>query len=261
MRPYALGMRIGARVASPSARGDLAAATGRLCRAALAGLAVASALGACGAGGSRGSGPAATGPASSAAAQTDAGGCRQVPRPAPRSGVHEPSPDLRLDPARSYTVTLETNCGKIDIVLAVRSAPRTAASFAWLVERGFYNGLTFHRIVPNFVIQGGDPLGNGTGGPGYSVVEAPPAGTRYTRGVVAMAKTQSEPAGTSGSQFFIVTAANASLPPEYALVGHVVGSQAAIEAISSTPRIAGPEGEESTPARPIVIERATLGSD
>jgi cyclophilin family peptidyl-prolyl cis-trans isomerase len=181
-----------------------------------------------------------------------------VPRPAPHRGVHEPPPALRLNPARSYTVTLDTNCGKIEIALAVRSAPRTAASFAWLVKRGFYNDLTFHRVVPNFVIQGGDPLGNGTGGPGYSVVEAPPAGTRYTRGVVAMAKTQSERPGTSGSQFFIVTAANASLPPEYALVGHVVGSEAAVEAIADTPRIAGAEGEESTPAHAIVIERATL---
>ena len=172
--------------------------------------------------------------------------------------MHEPSPQLRLNPAYTYTVTLETNCGNIKIALAAKSAPRTAASFAWLVKRGFYNDLTFHRIVPNFVIQGGDPLGNGTGGPGYSVVEAPPAGISYTRGVVAMAKTQSEPAGTSGSQFFIVTAANAGLPPEYALVGHVVGSEAAIDAIASTPRVAGPEGEESTPARPIVIEHATL---
>jgi cyclophilin family peptidyl-prolyl cis-trans isomerase len=128
------------------------------------------------------------------------------------------------------------------------------------VQRGFYNDLTFHRVVPNFVIQGGDPNGNGTGGPGYQVVEPPPPSLQYTQGVVAMAKTQTEPSGTSGSQFFIVTGANANLPPQYALVGHVVAGQDAVEAISRIPTQAGPDGEPSAPSRPVVIEKATLSA-
>ena len=81
----------------------------------------------------------------------------------------------------------------------------TGGSFKYLADQGFYDGTTFHRIVPGFVIQGGDPQGDGTGGPGYSVVEPPPQDLVYARGVVAMAKTELEKPGTSGSQFFIVT--------------------------------------------------------
>lgn len=194
-----------------------------------------------------------TGTASSVA------GCRNVPAPSPRPGEHAPQPTLRLDPAKTYTVTLATNCGSIQIDLDAKRAPKTTASFASLVKGGFYDGLTFHRIVPGFVIQGGDPNGNGTGGPGYHVVEAPPHDLQYTKGVVAMAKTADEPSGASGSQFFIVTAANAGLPPDYALLGLVVGGKHAVDAISST-ATEGPDAEDSTPRMPIVIERATLTS-
>jgi peptidyl-prolyl cis-trans isomerase B (cyclophilin B) len=152
-------------------------------------------------------------------------------------------------------VTLTTNCGTIEILLDVRRAPRTTSSFASLVKRGFYNGLTFHRVVAGFVIQGGDPQGDGSGGPGYTIVERPPANLRYTLGTVAMAKTGADPAGASGSQFFIVTARDAELPAQYALVGRVVGSFAGVEAISNQ---ATQEGE---PLRPVVIGRATLSSE
>jgi cyclophilin family peptidyl-prolyl cis-trans isomerase len=167
---------------------------------------------------------------------------------------------LQLDPSRTYTVNLLTNCGPIEIELDVRQAPKTTASFAWLVQRGFYNDLTFHRVVPDFVIQGGDPNGNGTGGPGYQVVEPPPPSLQYTRGVVAMAKTQADPSGASGSEFFIVTGANANLPPQYALVGRVVAGQKTVQAISRIPTAVSPDGEQSSPGRPIVIEKATLSS-
>ena len=198
--------------------------------------------------------------ATSAAANASATGptCRRVPMPPTKSNEREPKPELKLDPARTYTVRLATNCGTITIELDVAHAPKTAASFAWLVERGFYNNLTFHRVVPGFVIQGGDPNGNGTGGPGYQVVEAPPANVQYTEGVVAMAKTETEPSGASGSQFFIVTAANASLPPQYALVGRVVSGEGSVDAISKVPTEAGQDGEHSTPNSPVVIEKATL---
>jgi cyclophilin family peptidyl-prolyl cis-trans isomerase len=130
----------------------------------------------------------------------------------------------------------------------------TTASFASLVQRGFYDHLTFHRVLADFVIQGGDPLGNGQGGPGYSVVERPPSDTRYTRGVVAMAKTAAERPGTSGSQFFVVTGDDVGLPPEYALVGKVTGSYEAVDKIAAEP-VSGPEGQ---PLSPVVIEKATL---
>jgi peptidyl-prolyl cis-trans isomerase B (cyclophilin B) len=186
-------------------------------------------------------------------------GCRSVPAPAARAGEQASKPTAQLDPTRSYTVRLATNCGAIVIQLAVKEAPKTTASFAHLVQIGYYNGLTFHRVVPGFVIQGGDPNGNGTGGPSWEIVEPPPASLRYTKGVVAMAKSGSAPSGTSSSQFFIVTGSSTNLPPEYALVGHVVNGERAAEAISRVPTEAAAEGgEASKPRSPMVIEHASL---
>jgi cyclophilin family peptidyl-prolyl cis-trans isomerase len=176
----------------------------------------------------------------------------------PRGAQHVPAPTGRLDPRHNYVVRLATNCGSIEIQLDVKRAPIIAASFAYLVKRGFYDGLTFHRVVSGFVIQGGDPKGDGSGGPGYTVVEKPPSTLQYTRGVVAMAKAASDPPGAAGSQFFIVTGANVELPPQYALLGRVVGGQGAVQAISRVPTSAGPEGEVSAPRSPVVISRATL---
>jgi peptidyl-prolyl cis-trans isomerase B (cyclophilin B) len=152
-------------------------------------------------------------------------------------------------------VTLATNCGAITIQLDVKHAPRTAASFAYLVRRGFYNDLTFHRVAANFVIQGGDPNGDGSGGPGYTIVEPPPQNLHYTLGTVAMAKTGADPSGASGSQFFIVTTQEAPLPAQYALVGNVVGSFAGVEAIAKLPTNPPQDG---APDQPVVISRATL---
>ena len=138
-------------------------------------------------------------------------------------------------------------------------APKTTSSFAHLVQTGYYNDLTFHRVVPDFVIQGGDPKGDGTGGPSWQIVEPPPANLRYTRGVVAMAKGSTAPAGTSGSQFFIVTGSSVNLPPAYALIGHVVGGEKAVDAIARVPTEAPAEGgPASKPVVPVVIEKATL---
>ena len=139
----------------------------------------------------------------------------------------------------------------------MRQAPLTTASFAYLVKRGFYNDLTFHRVATDFVIQGGDPNGDGSGGPGYTIVEPPPSDIHYTLGTVAMAKTGTDPPGTSGSQFFIVTTADASLPPQYALVGNVVGSFAGVKAIAKLPT--NPP-EDGAPTKPVVISRATLSA-
>jgi cyclophilin family peptidyl-prolyl cis-trans isomerase len=125
------------------------------------------------------------------------------------------------------------------------------------VQKGFFDGLTFHRIVPGFVIQGGDPEGNGMGGPGYSTVDAPPADTRYEKGLVAMAKTQAEPAGTAGSQFFVVTGADVGLPPDYAVLGRVTKGIDVVEKIGKLGNAADPTGQ---PTEPIKIEKMELVS-
>lgn len=140
-------------------------------------------------------------------------------------------PEQVLKKGETATAVVETNRGTFRIALDTTRAPETANSFAYLADSGFYDGLTFHRIVPGFVIQGGDPEGNGTGGPGYSLTEAPPEDLEYTKGVVAMAKSETAPAGASGSQFFVVTGENLGLPPEYALVGEVSGGLDVVEAI------------------------------
>lgn len=177
-----------------------------------------------------------------AASSTSSGSsasCRTVPVPTPKGPQHLAAPKLRLDPRRTYTVTVATNCGTFAFALDVQASPKTAASFYSLVKRGFYNGLIFHRVAAGFVIQGGDPAGTGNGGPGYSVVEPPPNNTQYVRGDVAMAKTQTDPPGTSGSQFFVVTAANATqsagLTPDYALVGKVLTGQKVVDTIGALP--------------------------
>jgi peptidyl-prolyl cis-trans isomerase B (cyclophilin B) len=180
-------------------------------------------------------------------------GCRAVAPPVASKDGDRRRSRRKLDPKRSYVAVLRTNCGTIRIRLAVRRAPKTTSSFAGLVRNRFYDGLTFHRIAKpagnDYVIQGGDPLGNGNGGPGYSVVEAPPKKTRYVRGLVAMAKTPSDARGTSGSQFFIVTARDARLPADYALLGRVIGDRSAVRRIA---RLAV-DAETEMPIDPVVI--------
>jgi cyclophilin family peptidyl-prolyl cis-trans isomerase len=137
----------------------------------------------------------------------------------------------------------------------VRTSPHTTASFVSLVRHGFFDHTVFHRIVPGFVIQGGDPTQSGSGGPGYSTVDPPDAGASYTKGVVAMAKTQAEPAGTAGSQFFVVTVDDAVLEPDYAIVGTVTDGLDVVERIG---RLGDPSTEQ--PLQPVVIESVTVGS-
>jgi peptidyl-prolyl cis-trans isomerase B (cyclophilin B) len=203
-------------------------------------------------------------PATRAAAPPVGGGgpktCLRVPQPQPKPAQRLPKPTAGLSPAHSWTALLQTSCGNIAIALDVKQAPKTAASFAYLARRGFYDDLTFHRIVPGFVIQGGDPEGTGQGGPGYSVVEAPPPSTHYTRGVVAMAKTEIEDPGTSGSQFFIVVGPDAQLPPDYAVLGKVSSGLDAVDRIATQPTDQGnPDpARREQPVQPVVIRRVTI---
>lgn len=179
--------------------------------------------------------------------------CAEVEAPDPRSA----EPDLpKPKPATlsgKWTVTMATSCGTFKIRLDTKRQPKTAASFAALTRAKFYDGLSFHRVVPGFVIQGGDPGGDGNGGPGYKVRETPPKDAAYTRGVVAMAKAGNEPAGTSGSQFFVVVADDdAGLPPDYAIVGKVTSGMRTVTEAAALGNGDGP------PSRPIVIQKATL---
>ncbi|HWC25006.1 MAG TPA: peptidylprolyl isomerase [Solirubrobacteraceae bacterium] len=187
-------------------------------------------------------------------------GCRAVRAPEPAAQRDRRRSRRRLSSARRHVAVIRTNCGTIEIRLAVARSPKTTASFAGLARNGFYDGLTFHRIAKpggnDFVIQAGDPLGTGNGGPGYSVVEPPPKNTRYTRYVAAMAKAQTEQPGTSGSQFFIVTAADAQLEPEYALLGEVVGGKAVVRRIAAVPTDPATE----MPIDPVVIRSVRIES-
>lgn len=162
-------------------------------------------------------------------------GCDPVERPAPKTvELAAPEPGQVLAPGAPASAVVETSCGSFTIELDTTQAPETANSFAYLAEEGAFDGTYFHRIVPDFVIQGGDPQGTGMGGPGYSITEAPPADLAYEPGVVAMAKTEAEPAGTSGSQFFVVTgSAGATLTPDYALVGKVSQGMDVVEKIGA----------------------------
>jgi cyclophilin family peptidyl-prolyl cis-trans isomerase len=180
------------------------------------------------------------------------GGCKEVEAPAPKN-VSLKAPPQTVKKGEKLTAVVETSCGTFDIALDSSRAPKTVNSFVFLSEEGFYNDLTFHRIAPGFVIQGGDPLGTGLGGPGYSVTEKPPANLSYTKGTVAMAKSSADPPGRSGSQFYVVTGADAGLPPEYALVGKVDKGFDAVERIEA---LAKPGTEE--PKRPVLIETITI---
>jgi peptidyl-prolyl cis-trans isomerase B (cyclophilin B) len=148
-------------------------------------------------------------------------GCTNVKRPAPKPNGGHKAPRSLLPAGHTYTAAFVTNCGSFTVRLAAKTAPHTVASFVALARGGFFDRTIFHRIVPGFVIQGGDPTQTGSGGPGYETVDPPPKGTQYVRGVVAMAKTQAEPPGAAGSQFFVVTGANVGLPPDYGILGRV----------------------------------------
>jgi cyclophilin family peptidyl-prolyl cis-trans isomerase len=179
------------------------------------------------------------------------GGCKEVEAPAPKK-VSLKAPPQTVKKGEKLTAVVETSCGSFDIALDSSRAPKTVNSFVYLSDEGFYDDLTFHRIAPGFVIQGGDPLGTGIGGPGYTVVEKPPANLAYTKGIVAMAKSSSDPPGSSGSQFFVVIGADAGLPPEYALVGKVDKGMDVVEQIG---KLGTPEEK---PKQTVLIEKIII---
>jgi cyclophilin family peptidyl-prolyl cis-trans isomerase len=178
-------------------------------------------------------------------------GCKEVSAPEPKE-VGLPAPKQTVKRGEALTAVIKTSCGGFEIALDSKRSPKTVNSFVYLARQGFYDGLGFYKAVSGFAIYGGDPLGDGSGGPGYSVVEPPPPDTKYNKGAVAMARDPSRPPGYSGSRFFIATSVETGLPADFALLGKVTGDGKAVARINE---LATPEQET---AQPVLIERITV---
>ena len=164
-----------------------------------------------------------------------------------------PVTSTTIDASKQYTATMRTSKGTIVLKLDAQNAPIATNHFVQLAKSGYYDGLTFHRVIPDFVIQGGDPKGDGTGEPPSSVVGEVPKGA-YPLGAIAAAKTGAAPAGTFGDQFFIVTGAQGqSLPPEYATWGVVTEGLDVAQAISNVPR-----DSADKPDKPVYIVKVSI---
>ena len=198
----------------------------------------------CGGGDDDSAGPADT---------TEATECAEVDAPEAREPEPAQAPSAELDASTTHTLTFDTSCGSFTVTLDPEQAPKTAASLVALANAGYFDETIFHRVVPGFVIQGGDPTQSGAGGPGYSTVDVPASGSAYTQGIVAMAKSGVEAPGTAGSQFFVVTGADAGLPPEYAIVGEVT------EGMDTVLRIDALGVGDGPPSQPVVVNTVTVG--
>ncbi len=162
------------------------------------------------------------------------------------------APAMALNPGKSYSATLDTNFGSITVELFSDVAPRTVNNFVFLATQGFYDGVIFHRVIKGFMIQGGDPTGSGTGGPGYRF-EDEPVTSPYKLGTLAMANAGPN---TNGSQFFIVQGASGTrLPPQYTIFGQVTAGLDVVDKIADTP-VGGPD--KSAPRERVVINTVTI---
>ena len=166
-------------------------------------------------------------------------------------------PEMSINPAKPYTATLTTDKGAMVVRLNAKDAPITVNNFVFLAREGFYGNTIFHRIIKGFMIQGGDPLGTGTGGPGYRFADEPI--TRdYTRGTIAMANSGPN---TNGSQFFIMHE-NYALPKNYVIFGAIdptdTASLVTLDAIAASPATDNGMGETSKPVTPTVLQSITV---
>ena len=185
------------------------------------------------------------------AACSDAGLAGGV-KPGPtvdRSGCPTSQP-AALATGQTRTVTIKTSKGSITIKVDGSLSPIAAGDFVALIECHFYDGVVFHRVVPGFVIQGGDPTGTGGGGPGYTIDDEPVT-TSYHRGTVAMARTPA--AHSEGSQFFIVLADSASFAPTYAILGQVSAGMDTVDAIAAA-------ADAELPSHPIAMDTVSVAS-
>lgn len=160
----------------------------------------------------------------------------------------KPTQALQIDKSKKYTAVLKTDKGNITISLAADKTPVTVNNFVSLAKKGFYDKTIFHRIIKGFMIQGGDPKGDGTGGPGYQFADEPFEG-EYTRGTVAMANAGPN---TNGSQFFIMHA-DFALPKNYVIFGKVTSGLESVDAIAEAPIKVSSSGEMSSPVNPVKV--------
>ena len=160
-------------------------------------------------------------------------------------------PQMAIDPARRYGATIETSAGTMTAELLVSDAPNTVNTFVFLARDGFYNGVIFHRVIKGFMIQGGDPTGTGSGGPGYKFRDEP-VSRRYDRGILAMANAGPN---TNGSQFFIMHA-NYGLPPNYTIFGRLTGGEDVLDAIATAPT-----GAQDRPVAPVTINKVEISEE
>lgn len=163
------------------------------------------------------------------------------------------APSTTINPAKNYQAIFKTSAGDITIELYAGKTPITANNFITLINKGFYDNTIFHRAIKGFMIQGGDPKGDGTGGPGYKFEDEPFEG-EYTRGIVAMANAGPN---TNGSQFFIMHA-DYDLPKNYVIFGKVISGMEVVDKIAEAPVAISPSGEFSRPTTPIKIISAQI---
>lgn len=168
--------------------------------------------------------------------------------------TYENPPPLAIDTKKTYKAIVKTTKGVFTISLLSEEAPQTVNNFIFLAKENFYDGVSFHRIIEGFMIQAGDPNGDGTGGPGYTFADEP-IRREYTRGIVAMANRGPD---TNGSQFFIMHADNKALPKQYVIFGEIERGIEVIDAIATVPTKESKSGEKSTPTKPVIIEDITI---
>lgn len=183
-----------------------------------------------------------------ATSTTSTSACPNINDGIPRKTTFDSAPAMSIDTTKTYTATLVTDAGSIVISLDPKAAPKTVNNFVFLAHNHFYDGLKFHRVLKGFMMQGGDPSGDGTGGPGYEFAdELPATSSVYTEGSLAMANSGPD---TNGSQFFIVfsAAAGASLPPNYSYFGHVTTGLDVVHKIEA-------DGATRDPTPPNVIHK------
>jgi cyclophilin family peptidyl-prolyl cis-trans isomerase len=170
----------------------------------------------------------------------------------------ESPPEMQIDSAKIYSATIETSKGVIKADLFVKEAPNTVNNFVFLAREGFYDGIRFHRIIKDFMVQTGDPQGTGMGGPGYAFADEPVTRS-YSKGTLAMANSGPD---TNGSQFFIMTQDNETLPKDYTIFGMISStdteSLATLDAIAATPVADGGQGEVSSPTEEVLMTKVTV---
>jgi cyclophilin family peptidyl-prolyl cis-trans isomerase len=192
----------------------------------------------------------------SADAPTTASGCwADEQRLGSGSGQWTSPPAMVIDTAKHYTTTMETNLGTFTLRLFAEDAPITVNSFVCLARAGYYDGTPFHRIIDGFVIQGGDPTGTGTGGPGYEIADEP-ISRDYELGTLAMANAGPD---TNGSQFFIVVGVDGTLlPKHYTIFGQVTEGMDVVDRIANVPTKESEFGEMSVPVEPVTLLKVTI---